>query len=259
MLVNVQFFKIVQSILFYHTIHMGKLFDRLNSDIRFIEGISGCINCGTCSAICPAAEVYDYEPRSIANLVQTRDDAVIEDLLRSDTIWYCGECMSCKTRCPRNNAPGLIIQALRKLSIETGLFVESEKGRQQLALKRMLGNTILESGYCVHFDHLQLSVFPEQGPVWQWVQDNKESVLRKVGANYNGEGPGAMRKISKENLDELRRIFEITGGIEFFDMIEEKSKEKSKEMNLEIGETTDKKSSYFVESYTYNSNRHSRE
>lgn len=237
---------------------MDNLFDRLNSDIRFVEGINGCINCGTCSAICPAAEVYDYEPRSIANLVQSRDNATIEGLLRSNTIWYCGECMSCKTRCPRNNAPGLIIQALRKLSIETGLFVESEKGRQQLTLKRMLGNTILETGYCVHFDHMQLSVFPEQGPVWQWVLDNKESVLRKVGANYNGDGAGAMRKISQENLDELRRIFEVTGGIDFLNTIEQKSKEKSGEMKVEIGEVDDKKSPYYIKASTFNSNKHSR-
>ncbi|NVO10653.1 MAG: hypothetical protein HXX16_11870 [Bacteroidales bacterium] len=41
---------------------MGKLFDRLNNDVRFVEGLSACINCGTCTAICPAAEVYDYHP-----------------------------------------------------------------------------------------------------------------------------------------------------------------------------------------------------
>ncbi|HNV52629.1 MAG TPA: 4Fe-4S dicluster domain-containing protein [Tenuifilaceae bacterium] len=232
---------------------MGKLFDKLNSDVRFVEGINGCINCGTCTAICPAAEVYDYEPRSIANLVQTRDDSVIEELLKSETIWYCGECMSCKTRCPRNNAPGLIIQALRKLSIESGLFVESEKGRQQLSLKRMLGNSILETGYCVHFDHTELSMFPELGPVWQWIRDNRETVLKKVGANYQGSGPGAMRKISKENLDELEKIFEVTGGLEWFNTIEMHSERKAQEMGLEKGDETDKKSSYFREVYTKNS------
>ncbi|HOK60137.1 MAG: 4Fe-4S dicluster domain-containing protein [Tenuifilum sp.] len=231
---------------------MGKLFDRLNSDVRFVEGINGCINCGTCTAICPAAEVYDYEPRTIANLVQMRDDNVIEELLKSDTIWYCGECMSCKTRCPRNNAPGLLIQALRGLSIETGLFVESEKGRQQLSLKRMLGNSILETGYCVHFDHAELSMFPELGPVWQWVRDNREKVLAKVGANYNGSGPGAMRKISKENLDELEKIFEVTGGLDWFDKIEDVSTQKAKELGMEKGDATDKKSAYFTHVYRYN-------
>ncbi len=229
---------------------MGELFDRLNSDVRFVEGIKGCINCGTCTAICPAAEVYNYEPRTIANMVQTRDDSIILELLKSDTIWYCGECMSCKTRCPRQNAPGMIIQALRGLSIEMGLFVDSEKGRQQLSLKRMLGESILESGYCVQFDHTELEMFPELGPVWQWVRDNRESILSKVGANYNGDGPGAMRKVSKENLDELAEIFEVTGGKAWFDKIEEDSARKAEEMGLEIGEG--KKTSYFNEVYTTN-------
>lgn len=236
---------------------MGKLFDRLNSDVRFIEGIKACINCGTCTAICPAAEVYNYEPRTIANLVQTRDDSVIEELLRGDTIWYCGECMSCKTRCPRQNAPGLIIQALRSLSIETGLFVESEKGRQMLSIKRMLGNSILETGYCVHFDHTTLDMFPELGPTWQWIRDNREEFLPKVGANYKGNGPGPMRNITQENLDELKKIFEVTGGMEWFDIIEKHSAAKAKEMNLEIGD--DKKSPYFREVYTKNNaEKHSR-
>lgn len=229
---------------------MGELFDRLNNDVRFVEGIKGCINCGTCTAICPAAEVYNYEPRSIVNKVQTRDDNTILELLKSETIWYCGECMSCKTRCPRNNAPGLVVQALRGMSIETGNFVESEKGRQMLSLKRMLGDTILETGYCVHFDHTKLKMFPEIGPVWQWVRDNRVEVLEKVDANYMGDGPGAIRKIAKENLDELGRIFEVTGANAFFEKIESDSEKKAQELNIEFGEG--KESPYFREVYTKN-------
>lgn len=231
---------------------MGRLFERLNQDIRFMEGITACINCGTCTAICPAAEVYNYQPRAIAEIVQSRDDEAIEQLLRSDTIWYCGECMSCKTRCPRQNAPGMIIQALRSLSIETGLFVESEKGRQQLALKRMVGESILETGYCVYFDHIDTVNFPEQGPIWDWERANAEKILPKVGANYKGEGPGALRKVPQEDLDELRRIFEVTGGLEWFRIIEEHSARKAREMGLEIG--TGKESEYFKEVFTYNDN-----
>ncbi len=229
---------------------MGKLFDKLNSDVRFIEGIKACINCGTCTAICPAAEVYDYHPRNLIDQIQTRDDEVITELLKGDTIWYCGECMSCKTRCPRQNAPGLVIQALRKLSIETGLFVESEKGRQQLALKRIIGETILATGYCVHFDHMNLDVFPEQGPVWQWVQDNRNEVLAKVGANYKGAGPGALRSMPKEDLDELHKIFEVTGGNEWFDKIEKDSSQKAGEMGL--GYEDGNNSPYFKEIFSLN-------
>ena len=111
---------------------MGKLYDMLKKDVRYHESLKACINCGTCSAICPAASFYKYDPLEIIETVQCQDENQLEELLKSDKIWYCGECLSCATRCPRGNTVGLLIMALRKLSQETGLFVESEKGRQQL-------------------------------------------------------------------------------------------------------------------------------
>ena len=122
---------------------MGKLYDKLTEDYRIKEGLKACINCGTCTAICPAAEFYKYDPRKIVDTVQSKDDAEIEALLKSETIWYCGECMSCLTRCPRKNAPGLVIMALRNLSMELGYFAESEKGRQQYALTKIMSGNIL--------------------------------------------------------------------------------------------------------------------
>jgi heterodisulfide reductase subunit C len=213
---------------------MGSLYNRLKQDIRFEEGLNACINCGTCTAICPAAEFYDYDPRNITIAVQRKDDAVIEALLKSDIIWYCGECMSCKTRCPRGNTPGLIIMALRALSQELGYFVESEKGRQQLALKRMIGETVLKMGYCVHTSHMNTQLFPEQGPVWDWVSQNRKEVYNRLGANYDGLGPGALRKIPKASLDEIAAIFDETGATKRFENIENYSEDKAGQMNLEF-------------------------
>jgi heterodisulfide reductase subunit C len=122
---------------------MSALFKALEKDVRFIEGLNSCIDCGVCTAVCPAAAVSDYDPRMIVDIVQKRDEAELEELLKSDTIWRCGECLSCKTRCPRGNTPCYIIQALRGLSIETGFFIESEQGRKQLAIKRTVGEHIL--------------------------------------------------------------------------------------------------------------------
>jgi heterodisulfide reductase subunit C len=216
---------------------MGVLYDRLRQDIRFEEGLKACINCGTCTAICAAAEFYDYDPRQITDTVQSKGDEAIEALLKSDTIWYCGECMSCKTRCPRGNTPGLIIMALRALSQELGYFVESEKGRQQLALKRMIGETVLNMGYCVHTSQMNTQVFPEQGPVWDWVSRNRKDVYNRLGANYGGQGPGALRKIPQESLDEFAAIFDETGASKRFEKIENCSEDKAREMGLEFNKT----------------------
>ena len=85
---------------------MSKIIDELKQDLRFIEGLKACISCGVCTAVCPAAQFYQYSPRDIMLTVQQGDEEKIDQLLKSDTIWYCGECLSCKTRCPRGNTPG---------------------------------------------------------------------------------------------------------------------------------------------------------
>ena len=211
---------------------MGKIYDRLMKDYRLKEGLKACINCGTCTAICPAAEFYKYNPKNIVNIVQSQDDEKIIELLKSDTIWYCGECMSCVTRCPRNNAPGLIIIALRNLSTEMGYFIESEKGRQQYALTKILCGNILKYGYCVHPKTFKYKDHPEYGTVGKWVEDNIDDVFDRVGGNYYKPGPGPLRLIAKESLDDLKSIFDVTGGTERMEFVKKCSEKKAKEMGM---------------------------
>ncbi len=236
---------------------MTNLYQQLSQDIRFIEGMKACLNCGTCTAICPAAEFYDYQPRKIVDTLQSKDEAAIEALLKSDTIWYCGECMSCMTRCPRGNAPGMLIIALRSLSQELGYFVESEKGRQQLAVKRTVGEWILKYGYCLYPSQISPENHPEQGPIWEWEHKNIEGVMNRLGANYEKTGPGILRKIPQEALDEIRAIFEVTGGMDRYDKIEEFSRMKAAEMGLDLKEGMD--NDYIRHIYTTNSPKHSRD
>lgn len=235
---------------------MGKLYDLLLEDVRFEEGLNACMNCGACTAICPAAEFYNYDPRKIVDEVQTKDDDKITGLLKSDTIWYCGECMSCKTRCPRGNAPGLIIMALRSLSQDLGFFTESEKGRQQLVLKRTVGHWILTYGYCLYLEGVGTSMHPEQGPVWDWIQDNWRELFKKMGANYHGDGPGILRRIPEDAMDEIRKIFKVTGGMKRFENIEEFSKKKAAELNLQLDEGIENE--YFRHIYKTNNGCHTR-
>ncbi|MBN2480952.1 MAG: 4Fe-4S dicluster domain-containing protein [Bacteroidales bacterium] len=210
----------------------GELYERISQDIRFTEGLTACMNCGICTAICPAAEFYDYDPRSIVTTVQSGDEKTLKDLLESETIWYCGQCMSCKTRCPRGNCPGQVIQVLRKVSQETGAFTKSRKGRQQLLIKDTVGKNILKYGYCIYPATAYPEKHPEQGTVWKWVFENSHEVYASVGGNYQGKGPGTLRKIPREALDELHRIFEYTGGINLFNKIEEHSRKKALELGF---------------------------
>ena len=58
----------------------------LMEDVRLKEGLTACMNCGVCTAVCPAAAFYNYDPRQIVSIVQTRDDEAIEELMRGEEI-----------------------------------------------------------------------------------------------------------------------------------------------------------------------------
>jgi heterodisulfide reductase subunit C len=223
-----------------------ELLKELKKDFRFIEGFKACISCGTCTAICPAAEFRDYDPRLIVETVQNGNELEIERLLKSDTIWYCGECLSCKTRCPRGNTPGYIVQALRALSIKTGFFIYSEQGRKQLAIKRTVGDHILKYGYCVYIDEVDTDMYPEQGPVWDWLKENRFEILERLNTNYNKTGKGTLRLTSEESLSDLKKIFDETGGTERLNLIEEYSQKAAEKMGIEFSEGKDE---YFMEIY----------
>jgi heterodisulfide reductase subunit C len=236
---------------------MTMLYELLEKDVRFTEGLKACLNCGTCTAICPAAEFYNYQPRQIVDILQTRDDQQIEALLKSETIWYCGECMSCVTRCPRGNAPGLLITVLRSVSQQLGYFIESEKGRQQLAVKRTVGEWILRYGYCLYPSLISPEMHPEQGPIWEWEFRNLPQVMERLGANYEKTGPGILRKIPAEDLEEIRAIFEVTGGLTRYEEIERYSKIQAEKMGLDLDDTLD--NDYVRHIYTANQKPHTPE
>ena len=120
---------------------MGNLYNLLMQDARFNDAMKACMNCGICTAICPAAEFFDYDPRRICDTVQRKNENDIEELLRSDMIWACGQCMSCRARCPRGNTAGEVILILRKYAIQLG-YIDDTIREQEHRLAAMLGENI---------------------------------------------------------------------------------------------------------------------
>ena len=54
--------------------YKGHLYEELEKDYRIKEGLKACMNCGVCTAVCPAAEFYRYNPKNIVNIVQRKDE-----------------------------------------------------------------------------------------------------------------------------------------------------------------------------------------
>ena len=112
-----------------------------------------------------------------------------------------------------------------------------------------MGNNILNYGYCVTPDIVKPEMHPEQGPVWEWIYEHRDEVYERTHSNYKQTGAGALRKVDDDSLNELKQIFEVTGGSEFMENIETYSLQKAEEEGMDP-------ESYFLHTYTDNNGRH---
>ncbi len=61
------------------------------------EAIWDCLQCGTCSAICPVSIYMDRTPRRIIGLIR---GGFRDEVLGSLSIWVCTSCYACSVECP---------------------------------------------------------------------------------------------------------------------------------------------------------------
>jgi len=89
-----------------------------NDLVRRIEEISGqdllaCYQCGKCSAGCPA------------RLLQL---GLVEEVLNSETPWFCAACQTCYARCPKGVDLSRIMEAVREIALrERGDYLVIEE------------------------------------------------------------------------------------------------------------------------------------
>ncbi len=85
------------------------------------EPLNTCIQCGTCSGTCPVAPYMDYTPRQIIALI---NQGKKEEVLQSNTFWYCASCYHCTVRCPQDINITDLMYALKRYSIWKGQHKE---------------------------------------------------------------------------------------------------------------------------------------
>lgn len=76
--------------------------------------VSRCIQCGRCSANCPAAGKMDLLPhRMVWELLNGNAQALLE----AKAPWRCVSCFACAERCPRGVSPAAVMEAVRLTAI----------------------------------------------------------------------------------------------------------------------------------------------
>ncbi len=81
-----------------------------------------CIQCGTCGGSCPSAADMDHTPRQIFAMIRAD---MREQVLRSNTPWYCVSCYYCTVRCPQEVHITDVMYTLKRMAIREKLYDDS--------------------------------------------------------------------------------------------------------------------------------------
>jgi heterodisulfide reductase subunit C len=87
--------------------------------VRKVEEISGekfskCMQCGTCSGLCPMSDRMTITPR---RFVLYSKWGLQDQVLGGNTVWLCASCHSCLVRCPRGLDLPKVMEAIRQITL----------------------------------------------------------------------------------------------------------------------------------------------
>lgn len=78
------------------------------------ENVAKCMQCGTCSAVCPMVESMGFTTRQGILYLQF---GRIEEVMDARIGEYCASCHTCQVRCPRGIEVPRVFEAVRLLTL----------------------------------------------------------------------------------------------------------------------------------------------
>lgn len=76
--------------------------------------VQACIQCGTCSATCPAVAFMDHSPRELIAMIRAD---LKREVLATSAYWNCASCYYCTVKCPRGIDVAYMMYGLKRYSI----------------------------------------------------------------------------------------------------------------------------------------------
>jgi heterodisulfide reductase subunit C1 len=205
------------------------------------HALKSCIACGVCTAQCPAAQYFpEYNPRAIVDAALSQNEDRLVELLKSDVLWYCGQCGSCKPKCSRENNLMGLISSLRFLAQLKGYHLHSVRGRQQYAMRHLCGGNLWNRGCSLYFRNVTAEGHPDFGPRYAKYQSEAEGQMVRLGANPDRPGHFGGRKLSPQTLAEFRSCLASGGTLVLWNQLEEYATEDARESGVSIEEYHDR-------------------
>ncbi|MFW9846228.1 MAG: CoB--CoM heterodisulfide reductase subunit C [Candidatus Thorarchaeota archaeon] len=94
------------------------------------DRIRTCIQCGTCSSVCPSGRRTAFRTRE---LMRKAVLGLKDEVLSSQDLWLCATCYTCLERCPRQIKVTDAIIIMRNMAVEEGFMLpEHRKASQKL-------------------------------------------------------------------------------------------------------------------------------
>ncbi len=95
--------------------------DVIRDFVSKVEDISGekfskCMQCGTCSGLCPMTEQMTLSPRRLVLYTKFGQKDTVSS---ANTVWLCASCHSCLVRCPRGLDLPKVMEAIRQITLRS--------------------------------------------------------------------------------------------------------------------------------------------
>ena len=201
------------------------------------HSLKSCVYCGVCTSQCPAAQCFEeYNPRIVVDVALARDEDRLIDLLKSDVLWFCGQCGSCRARCPRENNVMGLVSSLRYLSQLKGYHLASVRGRQQYAARHLWGANLWNRALSMYFRNAGADGHRDFGPRYERYWAEVVEQMRRLGATPDARGDLGGKKAEPQTLAQLRRCVQWGGTLVLWQQLEEHAAAQAAEWGLTIDE-----------------------
>lgn len=189
-------------------------FSKEISSIPEGEKLFSCIQCGTCSGMCPLSRYMDYTPRQIIALIR---GGFKKDVLSCYTTWLCASCYTCTVECPKDIKLTDIMYAAKRLAIREGVypkrfpipilaheFFKNVENSGRNSEGRLILRLLLKTN--------PLRLFHQAGLGWHLLKTGRFS-MRKESIVHKSELKSILKVLEKEHMvkskEELARGGEV--------------------------------------------------
>lgn len=174
---------------------LDQIFSRQIASIPGGDKLFSCIQCGTCSGMCPLSPYMDFTPRQIIAMIRAGFKG---EVLSSYTTWLCASCYSCTVECPKEIKLTDIMYAAKRLAI-----------REKVYPKRF-PIPILAGEF---FKSVEKSGRSSEGRILLnlFLKTNPFRLLKQAGLGLNllKRGRFSLKRESVERTDELHHVLRV--------------------------------------------------